>query len=225
VSDVPPPPPPPPPPPQPPQYGAPSGAPQVGPALSYGFNKYFANLGPMLAVIFIPLLAQLVLILLGQFVFKNFGILIVLQVLSWIVGVVAALGIYQMTLQLTAGQTPDIGQAFTTDRWGEWFVFSIVYGLMVGIGLALCIIPGLFVLAFFGMAPFFFLDRRMSLGDALSASREAAGRGYALPVIVSVIVGIAGAIACGIGAFVTAPAAYIAVAFLYRGATNQVAAP
>ena len=30
------------------------------PRLSYGFNKYFANVGPVLAVIFIPVVAQLV---------------------------------------------------------------------------------------------------------------------------------------------------------------------
>ena len=58
-----------------------------------------------------------------------------------------------------------------------------------------------------------------------TASREAASRGYAMPVILSIIVGALGVIACGIGALITAPAAYIAVAFLYRGATNQVAAP
>ena len=45
------------PPPPPPPYGsAPPGrrSPDVGAALSYGFNKYFANVGPVLAVIFDP---------------------------------------------------------------------------------------------------------------------------------------------------------------------------
>ena len=217
-----------PPPPPPSPYGSvPSGggSPDVGTALSYGFNKYFANLGPVLAVIFIPVAAQLILGFIGQVVVGGFIGIFVFEILSWVVGAIAALGIYNITLQITAGQTPDIGKAFTSDRWGEWFAFSIVFGLMVGIGLALCIIPGLFVLAFFGLAPFFFLDRGMGIGDALSASREAAGRGYALPVILAIIVGVLGAIACGIGVLVTAPAAYIAVAFLYRGATNQVAAP
>jgi uncharacterized membrane protein len=201
------------------------GSPDVGTALSYGFNKYFANWAPVLAVIFIPVAIQVLLSLIGQYVVKGlFGIL-VFQILSWVIGAIAGLGIYNMTLQITAGQTPDIGKAFTSDRWGEWFVFSFVFGLMVGIGLILCIIPGLFVLAFFGMAPFFFLDRGMNLADSLSASREAASRGYAVPVILAIIVGFLGVIACGIGALVTAPAAYIAVAFLYRGATNQVAAP
>jgi uncharacterized membrane protein len=221
VSDVPPPPPPPP-----PSYGGPpAGSPDIGSALSYGFNKYFANVGPVLAVIFIPIAAQLVLVAIGELVIGGLFGVAVFQLLSWIVGAVAALGIYNMTLQITAGQTPDIGRAFTSDRWGEWFLFSLVYGIMVGVGLILCVIPGLFVLAFFGMAPYFFLDRGMSLGDALNASREAASRGYAMPVILAIIVGIAGAILCGIGALITAPAAYIAVAFLYRGATNQVPAP
>ena len=105
-------------------------------------------------------------------------------------------------------------------------MFSIVYGLMVGVGLLLCVIPGLVVLAFFGMAPYFFLDRGMSMGDAFTASREAAtSRGFALPVILSIAVGAAGLIACGIGALVTAPAAYVAVAYLYRNAAGQPVAP
>ena len=48
------------PPPPPPPYGSPppgTGNPDVGSALSYGFNKYFANVGPVLAVIFIPVVA------------------------------------------------------------------------------------------------------------------------------------------------------------------------
>lgn len=213
--------------PPPPPYGSPPGGgnPDVGTALSYGFNKYFANFGPMLAVIFIPVAAQILLVAIGEFVVKGLAGILIFQTLSWIVGAIAGLGIYNMTLQITAGQTPDIGKAFSSDRWGEWFLFSLVFGVMVGVGLALCIIPGLFVLAFFGMAPYFFLDRGMSLADALTSSREAASRGYAVPVILAIIVGVLGAIACGIGALITAPAAYIAVAYLYRGATNQVAAP
>jgi uncharacterized membrane protein len=127
---------------------------------------------------------------------------------------------------LTAGTVPTVGEAFTYDRWGEWIVFSIVYGLMVGIGIVACVIPGLVVLALFGMSPYFFIDRGMSMGEAFNASREAAtSRGFALPVILCVIVGAAGLIACGIGALVTAPAAYIAVAFLYRNASGQPVAP
>jgi uncharacterized membrane protein len=215
------------PPPPPPSYGAaPSGggSPDVGSALSYGFNKYFANIGAVLLIILVAFAAQFVLEIL-QFSVNSFFLKAIFGIIGLIVGAAVSIGIYKAALMITAGVTPTVSTAFTYDRWGEWIVFSIVYGLMVGIGLAFCVIPGLFVLAFFGMAPYFFIDRGMSLGDALTASREAASRGYAVPVILAIIVGALGFIACGIGALVTAPAAYIAVAFLYRGATNPVPAP
>jgi uncharacterized membrane protein len=214
--------------PPPPPYGAVPpgyGSPPVGTALSYGFNKYFANVGPVLGVIAIAIVAQLLVQLIELSVSSLVGRLL-FSIIGLVVGAIVSLGIYKTALMITAGATPTIGEAFSYDRWGEWLGFSIVYGLMVGIGLALCIIPGLFVLALFGMAPFFFIDRGMSLGQALTASREAAtGRGFAIPVVVSIIVGALGLIACGIGVFVTAPAAYIAVAFLYRNAAGQPVAP
>ena len=217
------------PPPPPPPYGAVppgGGSPDVGSALSYGFNKYFANIGPVLGVVFISIAAQILLSLIGQFVVRSLIGIFLFQVLGWVVGAIAALGIYKMALMLTDGQAPDIGKAFQFDRWGEWFGFSIVFGLIVGLGFVLCIIPGLVALAFFGLAPYFFIDRGMTIGQALTASREAAtSRGYAVPVFLSILVGAAGLIACGIGALVTAPAAYIAVAFLYRSASGQPVAP
>jgi len=215
----------------PPPYGytpPPSGggSPQVGTALSYGFNKYFANVGPVLVIVLAPVAAQVVLSIIGQVVIRSLVGVLVFQILGWIVGAIAALGIYNTALMITSGQAPDFGRAFQYDRWGEWFGFSIVFGLIVGIGLILCIVPGLVALAFFGLAPYYFIDRRMSIGEALKASREAAtSRGFAMPIILSILVGVAGVIACGVGLLVTAPAAYIAVGFLYRNAAGQPVAP
>jgi uncharacterized membrane protein len=214
-------------PPPPPSYGAVppgGGSPPVGTALSYGFNKYFANVGQVLLIILVAFAAQ-VIVQLFEISVSSLFLKAILGIIGLVVSAAVSIGIYRAALMVTAGVTPTVSAAFTYDRWGEWIVFSIVYGLMVGIGLVLCIIPGLFVLAFFGMAPYYFIDRGMSLGDALTASREAAGRGYAVPVVLSVIVGVLGFIACGIGALVTAPAAYIAVAFLYRSASGQPVAP
>jgi len=214
--------------PPPPGYGAgPGGAqsPPTGAALSYGFNKYFANIGPVLLVILVAFVAQLVVTGIELSITSLFGRLL-LNIVGLVVNAVVGIGIYQAALMVTRGETVTVGKAFSYDRWGEWIVFSIVFGLMIGLGLLLCIIPGLVLLAWFGMAPFFFLDQRMSLGDALAASRQAASsRGFAIPVLLSVLVGVAGVIACGIGVLVTAPAAYIAVAFLYRNAAGQTVAP
>lgn len=213
-----------PPPPNVPPPGPPpvsGGTPDIGAALSYGFNKYFGNVVPVLAVVLLPVLVQLIIGAIGQFVFKSFIAVLLLNVVSWIVSAVAAYGIFNISLMITRGEQADVGRAFTSDRWGEWFVFSIVWGLIVGIGFLLCIIPGILALTFLGLAPYYFIDKRMSLGDAFSAAFDTAKRGYALPTIVAIVVGVLGVIACGIGVLVTAPAAYIAVAYLYRHANQQ----
>jgi len=176
-------------------------------------------------VIAVAIVAQLVVQLIEVSVTSLVGRLF-FTIVGLVVGAIVSLGIYKTALMITAGSTPTIGEAFSFDRWGEWLGFSIVYGLMVGVGLALCILPGLAVLAFFGMAPYFFIDRRMSMREAFGASAQAASsRGFAIPVILSIVVGALGLVACLIGVFVTAPAAYIAVAFLYRNAAGQPVAP
>jgi uncharacterized membrane protein len=212
-------------PPPPPPWSAPQpsgGSPDVGVALSYGWNKFQANVGPLLAVILIPAASQLVLSLIGRTIVHSLVGAVLFQILGTVVGAIAGIGIYRVALMITAGEPVSVGKAFEYDRWGEWIIFSFVFGLMVGVGLVLCIIPGLFVLAYFGLAPFYFIDGRLSLGDSLSASRQAVqSKGLAFPILLSIIVGGLGLIACFVGVFITEPIAYVAVAFLYRFAAGQ----
>jgi len=176
----------------------------------------------MLAVVLIPVAAQIILSLIGQVVIKSVAAALIFQLIGIVVSAIAGLGIYRMALMITAGETADVGKAFQYDRMGEWIIFSVVFGLCVGVGLILCVIPGLLFLAFFGLAPFYFLDGRLSLGQAFSASREAVqSKGLAFPILLSIIVGALGLIACFVGVFITEPIAYLAVAFLYRYAAGQ----
>src|SRR2546421_6445984 len=104
-------------PPPPPPYGATppgSGSPEVGAALSYGFNKYFANVGPVLAVIAVAFAAQLVVNLVELSVSSLIGRLL-FTVIGLVVGAVAGIGIYQTALMITKGETPTIGAAFHSD--------------------------------------------------------------------------------------------------------------
>jgi len=221
VSDVPPPPPPPPPG---GSFGTPppSNSADVGAALSYGWNKFTQNAGVLIAVIVIPFAVQLVFNAIA-FAIQGAVAYVLLGILGLVVSAALNIGIFNTALMITAGETATVGKAFSTDRWGEWIGFSIVFQLFVGIGLAFCVIPGLFILAFFGLAPYYFLDQRKSLGDAFSASLNATRGRSGLPfaIAVTVLVGIAGVIVCYVGLLVTLPLAYTAVGFLYRWANNQ----
>lgn len=214
----------PPPPPPPPSWNPPPGdrSPDAGAALSYGWQKFQQNVGPLLIAVLIPVAVQAVLSIIGRAVVHSLFVGFIFQIIGIALSAAAGLGIYRVALQITAGEPADIGKAFEYDRWGEWIIFSIIFGLMVGIGLVLCIVPGLLVLAFFGLAPFFFIDKRMSLGEALTASRMAVQtKGLAFPVLLSIVVGFLGIILCFVGVLITEPIAYVAVAFLYRYAAGQ----
>jgi hypothetical protein len=226
VTDLPPPPPPPssPPPPGPPPAGPPpagSPSPDAGTALSYGWQKFQQNAGPMIVIVLIQLVAEAVISGIALTT-RSLVVRLLVGIIVIVVGSIVSLGLFQMGLMATAGERVDIGKAYTYDRWGEWIGFSVVFGLMVIVGLYLCIIPGLLVLAFFGLAPYFFIERRMSLGESLTASRMAVQmKGLAFPVLLSIVVGGIGYVVCFLVALVTAPIAYVAVAFLYRYAVGH----
>jgi hypothetical protein len=193
----------------------------AGTALSYGWTKFRENAGPLLLVVAIPIVAELVVAIAGKALIDSAARRFLFQIVGVVIAAIGGLGVRRMALLITAGETPTAGEAFRYDRWGEWIVFAVVFGLVESVGLVLCVIPGVLFLAYFGLAPYFFLDQQMTMADALRASRAAVvGNGLAFPVLVSVIVGVLGVLVLFVGVFVTEAVAALALAFLYRHATG-----
>ena len=146
----------------------------------------------------------------------------------YIIGQILTIGIINASLMVTRGETPELGKAFSTEHLGQFIVGSILYGIIVAVGLILCIIPGIIaaiLLAFYG---FYILDQGMSGTEALSASynlvKDNFGRVF-LVLLVAFIINAIGAALCGIGLLVTAPICWIIVGYAYRKLNNQPVAP
>lgn len=191
-------------------------------ALAYGWRNFRANMRPMLIVVLVPVLVQLGVALAGRALIHSVAKWFLFQVVAIIAGAAAGIGVPRLALMISAGEDPDVGRAFRSERWGAWVAFSVVFGLLEGVGLVLCVIPGVLFLAFFGLAPYFFLDKEMGIGQALRASREAVvAGGLAFPVLLSIVVGALGVVVFFVGVFVTQAIAALALAYLYRCATGQ----
>jgi uncharacterized membrane protein len=203
----------------------PASSPGATVALTYGWRRFRENTSGLLLAAAPLVVVQLVFGIAAYFAARtSYPLFILVMAVGFVVAMIAALGLVRASLAGAAGETIEGPMFASFERWGAWIGFATAFGVLVGMGLALCLVPGLFALAFFGLAPFYFLDGKMRVGDALNASRRATSRlDLAFPVLLAIVVGGIGAIAFGIGLFVTEPVAFIALACLYRDAVARSA--
>src|SRR3954465_2939311 len=114
----PPPPPAPPPPPPPPPAGSPvpaGGASsfRVGDAISYGWNAYWKNVGPLLIITIRCGAIHIVFGVIGA-VTNNFILYIILQLIALLVSLILAMGLIRCVLAVVKGQTPQVEMLFET---------------------------------------------------------------------------------------------------------------
>lgn len=191
-------------------------------ALAYGWSAFRKNAGPMLTVVLVPLAVEVVIAVVGKALIDAAARRFLFQITGVLLSAVAGLGVRRLALAITAGEPADARAAFRYDRWSEWIAFSVVFGLLESVGLVLCVIPGVLFLAYFGLAPYFFLDQDLGIRDSLRASRDAvASKGIAFSVLLMIVVGVIGVVVCVVGVVVSEAVAALALAFLYRFAVDQ----
>ncbi|HVS87391.1 MAG TPA: hypothetical protein VHF01_04105 [Candidatus Acidoferrum sp.] len=129
-------------------------------------------------------------------------------------------GILQICLALYDGREPTYADAFTHMAWGPKFLAGqMLYLLMVAVGLALLVVPGVYLgvrYALFGFC--------MAAGDAnlmrsfqQSAILTMGTETYLLAIFVALLVFNAlGASLLGLGLFITVPLSVLMMTALYR---------
>ena len=254
--NIPPPPPPPaggpgdiPPPPPPPPYGAAaSGAPvasrrfSAGEAISYGWDAFKANAGPLVVTILVILLVNTLLSWLGpnstvlgdNLVLAPFEILVAIawSALQIFVSLVLGLGVIRVALAVLDGRTPYVNDLVSTRGLLPYTIASLLFAVIVTVGLILCIIPGLiagFLLQFYGFA--ILDDRSGGEADPIAALRRSFQitssnvGGLILLALACLGINFIGAMLCGLGLLVSIPVSWIAIAYAWRFFTNGAIAP
>ncbi|MBZ4218652.1 MAG: hypothetical protein LAC69_00475 [Chlorobium sp.] len=99
------------------------------------------------------------------------------------------------------------------------FLASLAGGFLVGIGLALLIIPGIYLAVSYMFATFLILDYRMEFWQALETSRKIISKnwfaflGFAFALFA---INLLGCLALGVGLLVTIPVTSCAAAIAYK---------
>ncbi|MEN4447611.1 hypothetical protein [Mycobacterium sp. SM3041] len=157
---------------------------------------------------------------------------IAVLVLGYLVLLVVAAAIssaqYVGLLGIADGQPTTIGSFFKPRYIGPMILLTLIVGVLVAIGYVLCVIPGLIVALFAIFAHAVLVDRGLSPIDSLKASIEIvkANVGQVILVwLVAGLIGIAGALACGVGVLVSAPLASLMLVYTYRRLSGGQVAP
>jgi uncharacterized membrane protein len=230
MSQLPPPPPPPPPGSQPPPPPSPStgGSFSVGEAISYGWSAYWKNVGPLVVMALIILVVNLFIVLIGSGVSGVAGRL-VLQLISFVVGIVLAMGLIRASLAVVEGRSPDVGLLFRSDGFGPYLVAAVLVTVGVAVGLVLCVVPGIILAIMWHFFGFVIVENpETSPVDALRRSAEIT-RGYRWPLLglglLLIGINIVGALACGVGLLFTYGITAVTVAYAYKTLSGQPVVP
>ena len=148
---------------------------------------------------------------------------LIANIIGFIPGVGFA-GFHHMCLKAVRGQKPEIGDAFIGF---QKFVDHLVMGLLQMIGIILCCIGVYVTLPLFYQGTHLITDKGLAWGaakDKCMSDVKPQLLGWIIYVFVVMIVGALGSIACGIGALVTMPIAFCALAHAYNQTLGKAAA-
>ncbi len=131
-----------------------------------------------------------------------------------------ALAFIRVALKLHDGQPVDLTKSMALlEGFFPYLLTSVLYGLVVVGGLLLLVVPGVIWAMQFGFAAFLVVDAKL---DPIEAMRESSrlthgvkGRLFVFGLLLG-LVNLVGALALGIGLFVTIPTTFIAWAYVFR---------
>lgn len=150
------------------------------------------------------------------------------NIISTIIGIVFSVGVYTGILRICRGEGTLDFSCFSRPLsvYLKYFCVDLLFAIIVGVGLVLLIVPGIYFAARLCLAPIYAIDNpEVGIIDALKRS-WAATEGHVLELIglgiIAFFVGILGVLACCVGIFVAIPVGWIATVLIYLVLTSQM---
>jgi uncharacterized membrane protein len=148
----------------------------------------------------------------------------VFNLVFWIMGLIVSLGFLHITVLLASGVNASFSDLFSkAGKIFNCFISSILCGIIVALGFILFIVPGIIFAIRFQFFQYLIIEGNLGPIQALEASWNIT-KGETMNLIIFwilvLLVNVLGALALGIGLFVTLPLTMIATAYVYKKLAN-----
>ena len=205
---------------------APGAAPQpsasrldVGAALSYGWEKFVANLSTMILIVIIFFGVQLIFNLLINFVrpsglFAGLFVTGLIVAIGIFVGFMVEAGLVRAALAITDGRPPEASMMFSTERLAPFAIGAIIVALLSFVGILACCIGYIVVRLFLLFWAFFVLDskRNQEPVDAIKNSFNLVSKNAGDVLVFAIMIVLINVVTCGLAIGITE----IATGYAYR---------
>ncbi|MEJ6511449.1 MAG: hypothetical protein QNL59_04810 [Actinomycetota bacterium] len=205
---------------------APGAAPQpaggrldIGAALSFGWEKFVANLSTMILIVAIFFGVQVVFNIIVQFLRPNgliSGLLVtgVVIAIAVFVGLMIEAGLIRAALAITEGRPPEASMMFSTERLVPFAIGAVVVALLSFVGILVCCIGYVVVRLFMLFWGFYVLDpkRNDEPVDAIKNSFNLVSKNAGDVLVFAIVVVVINIVTCGLAIGVTE----IATGYAYK---------
>jgi len=200
----------------------------ISAAFSAGWEAFAARVGFFIG--FIVLLG--VLSIIPQLIIQQIEIVwlaVVLNIAFQLFQYYLAVGVVRISLLAVDGSPFGISDLFTGGPlFVPYVLSSLLYGLMLLVGLVLLVVPGIMVGVIFGQYRYCVIYQGLGPVDALKAS-AAITKGARWKLLgfdfMLILLNLLGALPLGLGLFVTIPMSLVASAQVYRTLLSQTELP
>lgn len=154
------------------------------------------------------------------------GVVSLTGLISSVIQTILEIGVIKIGLDIVDGKTPDFKDIYSNyNRFIEFFLTSLIVGIFIIVGFILLIIPGIYLAVRYQFTPYIVVDKKLAYKKAWDTSAGMVkGKWMQVFLFDLILVGlnILGALALGVGLFVTIPTSFFASLYLYRrlGSSN-----
>jgi len=202
----------------------------IGEIVRFAWERTRANLGQLIVLMIVAAVAQAIPSGIAESLQEPAPSLSFLfRLVALIISLLVGIGAVRIGLKLHDGQPAAVSDLFAAD-WSlfwRYTVATILYALIVGIGLVLFVIPGVIFGVRYLFYAYFVFERGARPVEALTQS-AAATQGVRWDVflfgVVMLLLILLGALALVVGLLITIPLVYVATARAYRTLTGSAPA-
>ena len=193
----------------------------ISEAVQFGWDTTKSNIGFFIGLLIVMGLIEYVPDIIAVIIEEDAPILsIIIQIASFVLSMIIVMGLIKICLRFCDGEKGEFSDLFSCyPLFFKYLIGSILYGLIVVVGLILLIIPGIIWAIKFQFFDYLIVDKGLGPIDALEKSSEIT-RGVKwdlfLFAILLGIINLMGLLCLLVGLFVTIPITMVAMAFVYR---------